>query len=299
MIPAVQGAAVVAAHARPAPLFEMRGVGKRLGAFDALAEVDAAFTPREIHCLLGKNGAGKSTLCNLIFGIHQPTSGEMLLNGASHAPSGPRDALTHGVAMVHQHFSLAEDLAVIATCRRVADTGAAVVLVTHKLAEIRSAADRATVLAGGRAVATSDRPGEEIDRLVAAMIRRDVKSLDGAMMSALGMAEAAPLAAPARLRHPGGEAMQADGLSFRDASGALRLDNATFTVDRGEIVGIAGVEGNGQSELGMILAGLARPIGGRWFANGRDLTRATPRAITEAGVGIVPEDCHSVACAPR
>ena len=61
------------------------------------------------------------------------------------------------------------------------------VLATHKLAEIRSAADRATVLAGARVAATSARPGAEIDRLVGAMIRREVASLDAAMVSTLGL----------------------------------------------------------------------------------------------------------------
>ncbi|WMS44548.1 ABC transporter ATP-binding protein [Acuticoccus sp. MNP-M23] len=369
------------ARASAAPLFELNDIGMRFGAFDALADVDVAFRTGEIHCIIGENGAGKSTLCNLVFGIHRPTSGTMMLAGAPYAPTGPRDALSKGVAMVHQHFSLAEELTVldnlllglgfgaldrkreaervvalaqgyglsiepfrkvgdisvgqrqrveivrclmrepgllildeptavllpdeidglIATCRRVADAGAAVVLVTHKLAEIRRAADRATVLAGGRIAATSERPGEEIDRLVAAMIQRDVNSLDPAMMSALGMSggETTPAASatPPRARAHQGEAMQADALTYRDADGKVRLDALTFTVDRGEIVGLAGVEGNGQSELGMILAGLERASSGRWFAGDVDLTESGPRAITRAGVGIVPEDRHHVACA--
>jgi ABC-type uncharacterized transport system ATPase subunit len=71
--------------------------------------------------------------------------------------------------------------------RRVAEDGAVMVLATHKLVEICSAVDRATVLAGGRVVATSARPGTKIERLVGAMIRREVANLDAAMMSALGL----------------------------------------------------------------------------------------------------------------
>jgi simple sugar transport system ATP-binding protein len=107
---APEGAAAIAALA---PLFEMRGIGKRFGTLDALAGVDIAFRPGEIHCLLGETGAAKSTPCSQIFGIHTPTPGERRLDGAPHAPSGPRAALGRGVAMAPQHFSLAEDLSVM------------------------------------------------------------------------------------------------------------------------------------------------------------------------------------------
>ena len=90
--------------------------------------------------------------------------------------------------------------------------------------------------------------------------------------------------------------MQADGLSLRDATDAFSLDGASFTISWGEIVGIAGVEGNGQSELGMILADLADLGAGRWFADGRELMRAA-RQITCAGVATVLEDRRAVACA--
>jgi simple sugar transport system ATP-binding protein len=180
----------------------------------------------------------------------------------------------------------------------VAADGTAVALVTHKLAEIKKAADRVSVLRAGEIVAASDRPADEIDRLVRAMIRRDADTLDASMMSTLGMGGEA--AAP-RKRKPiastGGLALQVDGVSFSDAGGARRLDNVTLTVRPGEIVGIAGVEGNGQSELGNILAGLARPSAGRWFAGATELTAARPAEITAAGVGIVPEDRHLVAAA--
>lgn len=367
-------AAAAAGDAR----FVMRGVGKRFGEFDALSGVDIDFRAGEIHCLLGENGAGKSTLCNLIFGVHQPTAGEMYFEGQPYAPGGPREALENGIAMVHQHFSLVNELSVvdnlllgrglgrvnraayaerlaelsalyglklepfrnvgdlsigerqrveivkclmreprllildeptavllpdeiaalIDTCQRVAGQGTAVVLVTHKLAEIKKAASRVSVLRAGEIATTSDNPADEIDRLVKAMIRRDTESLDASMMSTLGMGGDA--AAPRERRavsDAGGLALQVDGVSFRDASGAQRLDSVTLTVRRGEIVGIAGVEGNGQSELGAILAGLARPSSGRWFSGDDELTQASPRRITKAGVGIVPEDRHLVAAA--
>ena len=83
-----------------------------------------------------------------------------------------------------------EIAALLDVCRRVAESGCAVVLVTHKLAEIKKAADRVTVLRGGRVVARSDHPADEIDALVRAMIQGDLKSLDKSAASALGVVEA-------------------------------------------------------------------------------------------------------------
>jgi general nucleoside transport system ATP-binding protein len=82
----------------------------------------------------------------------------------------------------------------------------------------------------------------------------------------------------------------------RDAEGVTRLDNVTLIVNRGEIVGVAGVEGNGQSELAAALSGMTAPHGGRVYIGGRDMSGASPRALTAAGVGVVPEDRHAVGC---
>ncbi len=358
------------------PLLSLQGLGKQFGALRALDGISLSIAPGEIHCLLGENGAGKSTLCNLIFGVHQPSSGQMLLDGAAYSPRGPADALARGIAMVHQHFSLVhdftvvdnlllgqekglldrkgcaervralgaqyglplnpyakiEDLAVgerqrveivkclmrsprllvldeptavllpdeigslLEVCQRVAAQGCAVVLVTHKLAEIKKVADRVTVLRGGQAVAYSDKPGAEIDRLVRAMIQRELGSLDAATASAVGMeAEAAaPKAEVPSERQD--EILQVDGLTVRDVQGVTRVDNLTLVVNRGEIVGIAGVEGNGQSELAAVLSGMTRQSEGRFFVGGRELTGLSPKEITAAGVGVVPEDRHAVGC---
>ncbi|MGQ3028509.1 MAG: ABC transporter ATP-binding protein [Ferrovibrionaceae bacterium] len=179
-------------------------------------------------------------------------------------------------------------------CRRVAATGCAVMLVTHKLAEIREAADRATVLRAGRVVATSDHPAAEITALVRAMIQRDLGTLDGALATTLGITEGVVSAGTPIERDPGPDVLQVDGLTVRDATGVTRLDNVTLALRRGEIVGVAGVEGNGQSELGAVLAGLLKPTAGRIFVRDTELTGRDPRAFTAAGVGIVPEDRHHV-----
>ena len=183
-------------------------------------------------------------------------------------------------------------------CQRVAAQGCGVVLVTHKLAEIKKVAHRVTVLRGGRRVAQSSAPAREIDLLVRAMIQRDLEGLSASVNAMLGsVSDDAPAAAlPSASRRPEDEVLMVDGLSVRDAAGVTRLDNFTLIVNRAEIVGIAGVEGNGQSELAAVLSGMLPASQGRFFVGGHELTGRTPRQITAAGVGVVPEDRHAVGC---
>jgi general nucleoside transport system ATP-binding protein len=92
------------------------------------------------------------------------------------------------------------------------------------------------------------------------------------------------------------EVFQVDGLTVRDMQGVTRLDSFTLTLNSGDIIGIAGVEGNGQSELAAVLSGMLVPTSGRFFLRDLDLTQAGPKAITDAGIGVVPEDRHAVGC---
>jgi ABC-type uncharacterized transport system ATPase subunit len=368
------------------PLLRLDGLSKRFGSLQALQDASLELMPGEIHCLLGENGAGKSTLCNLVFGVHKPDTGEMTLNGAAYKPRSPADALSLGIAMVHQHFSLVPDLTVVdnlllgqakgvldrkagaariaqmqeryglaldpyariqdlsvgerqrveivkclvreprllvldeptavllpgeieallAVCKRVAAEGCGVVLVTHKLAEIREVAQRATVLRGGKVVARSSAPALEIDALVRAMIQRDLNTpvipAEAGTQSVEEPAQQEPGApwVPASAGMTGlpvrEMALQADGLTVRDPDGVLRLDKFTLLLAPGEIVAVAGVEGNGQSELGAVLSGMLRPTEGRFFICGEEMTGRPPRALTAAGCGVVPEDRHALAC---
>jgi general nucleoside transport system ATP-binding protein len=179
--------------------------------------------------------------------------------------------------------------ALLDICRRVADSGRAVILVTHKLAEIARVADRVAVLRGGRLVADENMASADMGALVHAMVGRELKPLDVAL--------AEPDEAPAsEASTPRGFALVCDGLTVEDRHGAVRLDNFTLEIRPGEVVGLAGVEGNGQSELGMVLAGLLRPTEGQFYIGGTELTHAGAAAVTAAGGGIVPEDRHAVAC---
>ena len=90
----------------------MENITKRFGSVVANDDVCFAASPGEIHCLLGENGAGKSTLMRILFGLYRQDSGSIYVNDNPVTISGPRDAISLGIGMVHQHFMLAEQLTV-------------------------------------------------------------------------------------------------------------------------------------------------------------------------------------------
>src|ERR1700741_238648 len=101
-----------ALHTGGTPLLQTVGLTKRYGDFLANDAIDIEIRPRQIHALLGENGAGKSTLVKTIYGLIQPSAGEMLWRGRSITLAGPSEARALGIGMVFQHFSLFENLTV-------------------------------------------------------------------------------------------------------------------------------------------------------------------------------------------
>jgi ABC-type uncharacterized transport system ATPase subunit len=172
----------------------------------------------------------------------------------------------------------------LALCRQVAESGCGVLLVTHKLAEIGRVADRTSVLRRGRVIETVDMRGADLNALVRSMVGREVRSLATSEAPAPAVREARDAAV-----------LEVDTLRFADQLGVERL-HASFTLRRGEIVGIAGVEGNGQSELSAILSGMLAPSSGAVRLAGRDVTELSPRELTRLGVGCVSEDRHATGC---
>src|SRR5664279_2379738 len=99
-------------HAGATPLLRTVGLTKRYGDFLANDSIDIDVWPNEIHALLGENGAGKSTLVKTVYGLIQPSSGEMRWQGRKIVLSGPSEARALGIGMVFQHFSLFDNLTV-------------------------------------------------------------------------------------------------------------------------------------------------------------------------------------------
>lgn len=192
----------------------------------------------------------------------------------------------------------AETDALLDTCRRIADAGHAVVLVTHKLGEAARAGDAATVLRGGRVAGGGRLADLPAERLVPMMIGRAAGTLDASLAGAVGLGAPAP-ATPDGRAAPTGSALRLHDITVRRPDGTYALDGVSLDIGLGEIVGVAGVEGNGQSELMAVLGGSRAPGRGRVEIGGRDLTGAGPAARTRAGLGVVPEDRHHEGCVPQ
>jgi simple sugar transport system ATP-binding protein len=150
--------------------------------------------------------------------------------------------------------------------------GTSIVFITHKLREVKTVADRITVIRRGKVVGQASAQDSE-QELATMMVGRDVQLT----------VDKAPAA-------PGEVALRIDGLSVLDDRGALSVDNVSLAVRGGEIVALAGVQGNGQEELVEALLGLRQPSAGSILLHGEDITGRSPHEILNAGVGFVPED---------
>jgi general nucleoside transport system ATP-binding protein len=155
--------------------------------------------------------------------------------------------------------------------RQLTGAGTSVIFISHKLREVQAIADTITVLRRGKVVGQRTPPVTEED-LANLMVGRDVQ---------LRVSKQ-----PAR---PGEVVLDVADLTVGD-SGGLPVNGLSFEVRAGEILGIAGVQGNGQTELCEALMGLRPTVGGSVTVNGRDLSRASPHARLRAGVAYVPED---------
>src|ERR1700726_2436474 len=301
------------------PLLQTVGLTKRYGNFLANDKIDIDIWPGQIHALLGENGAGKSTLVKAIYGLIQPSDGEMRWQGEKMTLSGPSEARARGIGMVFQHFSLFDNLTVaenvalgldgkesfkdmsarleqvsnvyglpldprrevwqlsvgerqrieivralmqdpkflildeptavltpqeadqlFVVLDRLKAEGRAILYISHKLEEVKRLCDTATILRGGKKVATCNPQAETAASLARMMVGADIK----------------------QVKAPAGRQLTVPRLIVNDLSlepddhpHGVRLKHISLEVRGGEILGIAGVAGNGQDELFAALSG--------------------------------------------
>jgi simple sugar transport system ATP-binding protein len=343
-----------------APLVALSGIAKRYGDLLANDGIDLELRPGEVHALLGENGAGKSTLVKILYGVIEPTAGEILWEGRPVRIGSPVEARRLGIGMVFQHFSLfdqltvAENIAValsgtlrdvrqrldavsrgyglglepdravwtlsagerqrieivrcllqdpklivldeptsvltpqeaerlFTTLDRLSAEGRAILYISHKLEEVRRLARTATVLRAGRVVGTLN-PRERSAREIAAlMVGAEVGSVRPHDPSASGE-----------------EALAVRGLTLPAASPHdWTLKDVELSVRRGEILGIAGIAGNGQSELFAALSGeRLSPTPGAIAIGGRPCGRLGIDARRRLGAAFVPEERLGHAAVP-
>ncbi len=151
--------------------------------------------------------------------------------------------------------------------------GKSIIFITHKLKEVMAVADRITVLRLGRSVGTVRPKETDPQNLASLMVGRDVNLVVDKKQAA-----------------PGEPVLQVKDLIALDERGNPAVNGVSFEVQAGEVLGIAGVQGNGQTELVYALTGLRPAASGSVSILGADVSHATPRQITEKGVAHVPED---------
>lgn len=172
--------------------------------------------------------------------------------------------------LTHQEI---EELGVI--IKNLKKEGKSVILITHKLKEVMSMSDRVTIIRRGKVTGTVKTADTSIDELAELMVGRKVNLVVEKEKCKLK-----------------GEALKIENLYAKDQRGLPAINGINLTVNSGEILGIAGVDGNGQTEFIEVLTGLRKPESGSIKLNGKDLFGKSPREITDMGVGHIPEDRH-------
>ena len=161
------------------------------------------------------------------------------------------------------------------TLKSLASEGKSIIIITHKLAEIKQVADRCTIIRRGESIDTVDVATTSAKELADMMVGRSVS-----------------FKTEKKAASPGEVFLNVEDLVVKDERGIVATKNLSFQVRRGEVVGIAGIDGNGQSELILALAGLIPIESGKIELGGQDIVGKSPREITELGFGHIPEDRH-------
>src|SRR6201994_1250710 len=350
-------------HSGKTPLLQTIGLTKRYGTFLANDSIDIEIRPQEIHALLGENGAGKSTLVKTIYGLVQPSEGEMLWQGEKMVLSGPSEARSRGIGMVFQHFSLFDNLTVaenvalgldgrekfkdmsarleqvsvtyglpldprregwrlsvgerqrieivgalmqdprflildeptavltpqeadqlFVVLERLKSEGRAILYISHKLEEVKRLCDTATILRGGKKVSTCNPKAETAASLARMMVGGEIKEVK----------------APAN-RQTTVPRLVVNDLSLEpEEPHGVRLQHISLELKGGEILGIAGVAGNGQDELFAALSGerlSSEP--GTIVIDGIAAGHLTITQRRRLGAAFVPEERLGHGTAPR
>lgn len=153
--------------------------------------------------------------------------------------------------------------------------GKSIILITHKLKEIMAVCDRCTVIRRGKGIGTVDVSESDPDKLAAMMVGREVNF-------SVEKEEAKPKQV----------VLAVSNLTVKDSRGIKAVNNLSLDIKSGEIVGLAGVDGNGQSELIEAISGLRKAESGSITLNEKEITNLAPRKVTESGIGHIPEDRH-------
>ncbi|SHK40248.1 ABC transporter ATP-binding protein [Paramaledivibacter caminithermalis] len=337
-------------------LIDIQNISKTFGKVIANKDISLKFHSGEIHSILGENGAGKSTLMNMLSGIYTPDSGSIFVKGKRVKFSLPKDSISMGIGMIHQHFKLVDVLTakenIIAgqkgglfingkklskeikeisqkygleispdkkvynmsvaekqrleilkvlyrgadilildeptavltpqeteklfkIIRKMKESGCCVIIITHKLNEVMEISDKITVLRKGEVIATVNKEDMSPKKLADMMVGR---SLD-LSIERIETKDKKTI-------------LKIDKLSCMSTDATKVLDNISFDIESGEILGVAGVAGSGQKELCEAIAGLYKVSEGEIIYKGQSIVGKNPRDIIKMGISMsfIPED---------
>ncbi|UYV36930.1 ABC transporter ATP-binding protein [Rhodobacteraceae bacterium D3-12] len=344
-----------------APVLALRGMTKRFGSVVAADAIDLDLGKGEVLALLGENGAGKTTLMNMLFGQYVPDEGAVHVwdeGGEKVLPAGqPQAAIDARIGMVHQHFTLAENLSVLDSVvlgteslwrlfrerdaareklaalmersglhvpldakigdlsvgerqrveilkalyrdvrilvldeptavltpqeadtlfeavRGMVDDGLSVIFISHKLREVLAFSDRIAVLRHGKKTGEMVTAEADANAIIRMMVGED---------HAMPEREAGV---------PGDVVLRLNKVSVAPGREMRALRDVSLELCGGEIIGIAGVSGNGQSAFAQLLSGLITPEAGEIEIAGEVHKKMTPKDALRAGIGRIPEDRH-------
>ena len=338
-------------------LLKVEKITKRFGEFYANNKISFEVKKGEVLAILGENGAGKTTLMNILFGHYTPDAGSVQFEGSTIEFGNTTNAIKLGIGMVHQHFTLAENLTVLeniiigrqslfslslpkrkarvkilelskrfglpidpddlvanlsvsekqrieilktlfldckllildeptaaltpqetdalfSTIRNLIDSGLSVILISHKLNEILAVSDRIIVLRNGSSVGEIDTNSAARENIAEMIVGKKIDY-------------------PKKTKTP----RRSRYLSLLDVSyskaGSPNLSAVNLNLYGGQILGVAGVAGNGQTTLAKVLSGHLKPTQGKIIFEGNDRIHSSPKSFMDMGVAYIPEDRNS------
>ena len=338
-------------------LLKVEKITKKFGDFYANDQISFEVNKSEVLAILGENGAGKTTLMNILFGHYTPDAGNVNFEGNAIEFGNTNNAIKLGIGMVHQHFTLAENLTVLeniiigrqsifslslpkrqarvkilelskkfglpinpdelvanlsvsekqrieilktlfldckllildeptaaltpqetdalfSTIRNMIETGLSVILISHKLNEILAVSDRIIVLRNGSSVGEIDTNSADRKKIAEMIVGKKIDY-------------------PQKKKIPRkSKVLSLVDVSY-DKTDAPNLSKVNLDLYGGQILGIAGVAGNGQTTLAKILSGHFKPTQGKIVFNEAKSVHTSPKSFMDLGVAYIPEDRNS------